>query len=50
MDSWNDKDIEQLLERSRSLIREAQELKRVQEELLRDFEGRQARPSTDNRE
>lgn len=41
MDSSNDKTLEQLIERSRSLIREAQELKRVQQELLRELQGRQ---------
>jgi hypothetical protein len=38
MDSSKDRTLEELIERSRSLIRQADELKRLQETLLRDLE------------
>ena len=50
MDSLKDETLARLIERSRSLIQEAQELKRVQEELIRELEGRQERTRTDDQD
>jgi hypothetical protein len=48
MDSSKDETLEQLIERSRSLIRDAQELKRDQESLLRQLKDLHERTSNDD--
>ena len=48
MNSPKDQTLEQLIERSRSLIRDSKQLKRLQEELIRDLKDLQQRIGADD--